>query len=524
MKLKHLLAVAPALALAAGAVSAQTPIRMGQTITGRLQDSDPKADDDSFYDLYSYTGRAGEQIVITLRSGDFDAYLAFAPESEGFGEFGRSETDDDGAGGTDACLEITLPADGTYLIRANSLRAGETGEYTLQVGGDTACTGEHDQEASPVDVSRARPIRGGSEVRGELSAEDPVMSDRSHYDLYAYTGRAGERVRVRMRSAAFDTYLAFGQVTDGDFRSSETDDDSGGGTDSCLEVSLPSDGTYYIRANSLSGGQTGAYTVQVGGDAACSPGGSAGKAADTSPVDVSRARRLRLGQQVSGELTTRSPVLGDRSRYDLYSYAGRRGERIRITLESEAFDSYLSFGTVSGRSFQQTESDDDGAGGTNSRIDVTLPENGTYYVRANTLRAHDYGPYTVRVEAAPPPAARRPVRAGETVTGELEDTDPQAEDDTYYDDYVYSGKAGERLTITLSSDAFDAYLSFGRMGSGSFSSMETDDDGAGGTDSRLTVTLPSDGEYVIRANSMGKGTGAYTLRIESGGPAVSTKL
>ena len=86
------------------------------------------APDDSFYDEWTFTGRAGDRVVITLRSGDFDAYMSFGRQGD---EWDALESDDDSGGGTDARLEVTLPANGIYVIRANTLSSGETGAYTL---------------------------------------------------------------------------------------------------------------------------------------------------------------------------------------------------------------------------------------------------------------------------------------------------------------------------------------------------------------------------------------------------------
>ena len=127
-----LTALAGAIA-AAAPLHAQTEIRAGQTITGTLSSSDSQLVDGSYYDLYTLEGQAGEFIRITMRSGDFDAYLAVEQGSDSDFEF--SVTDDDGAGGTDSELEITLPRSGEYLIHANSLSAQETGSYSLAVVG-----------------------------------------------------------------------------------------------------------------------------------------------------------------------------------------------------------------------------------------------------------------------------------------------------------------------------------------------------------------------------------------------------
>ncbi|HEX2092004.1 MAG TPA: hypothetical protein VHG28_06355, partial [Longimicrobiaceae bacterium] len=99
-------------------------------------------------------------------------------------------------------------------------------------------------------------------------------------------------------------------------------------------------------------------------------------------------------------------------------------------------------------------------------------------------------------------AAQRTISVGQTVSGRLEASDPTLSDNSYYDEYVYTARAGERLTITLRSSDFDAYLNWGRRNGSTFESVDTDDDGAGGTDSQLQVTVGSAGTYVIRANSL----------------------
>ncbi|WP_431475649.1 PPC domain-containing protein [Massilia eburnea] len=67
------------------------------------------------------------------------------------------------------------------------------------------------------------------------------------------------------------------------------------------------------------------------------------------------------------------------------------------------------------------------------------------------------------------------------------------------------------MTITLASSSFDAYL-YLRDGSGNV--VSSNDDGGGGTNSRISYTLPAGawGNYTIEATSYYSGrSGAYTL-------------
>jgi len=131
---------------------------------------------------------------------------------------------------------------------------------------------------------------------------------------------------------------------------------------------------------------------------------------------------------------------------------------------------------------------------------------------AGTASAQVLQPASLTPPAEAAPAAMRVV-PGQEMSGSLDASDPRASDGTHYDDWTYEGKKGERITISLQSKAFDAYLRFGRTKGGAFSQTAENDDGGEGSNSLLQVTLPADGEYVIRVNTMVEETGAYTLRV-----------
>jgi hypothetical protein len=111
---------------------APTPITAGPTVNGALDDDDEVLEaDNSYFDLYTFQGHAGEQLTINMESDEFDTYLAIGRMVGG--EFEEIATMDDGGEGTNSLLEVTLDADGEYVIRANSFSAAETGSYTLRV-------------------------------------------------------------------------------------------------------------------------------------------------------------------------------------------------------------------------------------------------------------------------------------------------------------------------------------------------------------------------------------------------------
>ncbi|WP_420127490.1 PPC domain-containing protein [Longimicrobium sp.] len=235
--------------------AAQGTIRPGQTVRGELSSSDPVLEDGTHYDLWRFRGQAGHVYAVTLRSQDFDAYLAVGSSAGDHCE--DCESDDDEGGGTDARVELRAGENGTYEIRANSLMEGETGAYTVELED----LGEREQR--PESGAGATPIRPGMAVQGELTENDAQAEDESYFDLYVYEGRADEAVTISLSSEAFDTFLAVGRLVDGEFELLDSNDDGPSGTDSVLRFTFPEDGEYVIRANSLMGGDTGAYTLQL---------------------------------------------------------------------------------------------------------------------------------------------------------------------------------------------------------------------------------------------------------------------
>jgi hypothetical protein len=99
---------------------------------GELMEADARLDDDSRYDDFVYMARAGEQIQVRLSSESFDPYLDVGQRGPGTA-LRDAVSDDDSGGGTTAQVTYTALAAGPVIIRANSLRAGQMGRYTLRV-------------------------------------------------------------------------------------------------------------------------------------------------------------------------------------------------------------------------------------------------------------------------------------------------------------------------------------------------------------------------------------------------------
>jgi hypothetical protein len=107
------------------------PIRRGEPVRGTLGAGDADLDDGRLYHAYTFRGRAGERVVITHRSEDFDAYLFLGRMSGG--EFEELDRNDDSMEeeGLNSRIDFVLPADGEYVIHATTFSPGAAGDYVL---------------------------------------------------------------------------------------------------------------------------------------------------------------------------------------------------------------------------------------------------------------------------------------------------------------------------------------------------------------------------------------------------------
>ena len=215
--------VAGGVLMAALPAAAQSVIRPGETVGGSLTASDRRLDDGSSYDCFRLQAAAGERISVTLRSNAFDAYLAVV-EGRDCATGDSVETDDDGGGGTDSLIRVTL-------------------------GG------------GPSSLPSVRPLLiGASEMlEGDLAEGDAIADDDSFFDCYAFDARAGQTATIAMLSEEFDAYLSLhaGEMCDSQIDSN--DDGFDDGTDALIEHRFERTGRYSFRANSLGSGDTGAY-------------------------------------------------------------------------------------------------------------------------------------------------------------------------------------------------------------------------------------------------------------------------
>ncbi|MEQ8673607.1 MAG: pre-peptidase C-terminal domain-containing protein [Aggregatilineales bacterium] len=237
------------------------------------------------------------------------------------------------------------------------------------------------------------------------------------------------------------------------------------------------------------------------------------------------------GDSVTATLSEDSPRA-------LYTFSVETSTPTTITLESRDFDSYLLLLDEDGEIVSE---DDDSAGRLNSRIETTL-DAGDYTIVATSLREYrsegelfSTGDFSLtfavtgaqaqatEVSASATPRATTTADAstmtgdalsyGDVVEGTLSEDMPRAE-------YTFAAEAGDYVTLTLEADGFDAYLI---LLDAAGEQITTDDDGAGGLNSRISnFELVAGGDYTVIATSFGDaqgftaGFGDYVLTIEQG--------
>jgi hypothetical protein len=276
------------------------------------------------------------------------------------------------------------------------------------------------------------------------------------------------------------------------------DDGADSGLNSRLIFTAPADGDYVIRATPLNSAGEGDYTLSL--------------AAGPPPV---AAQDITIGDAVSGDLTESDGKGESGLSADAWRFSGREGQRLRIDMTSSDFDTYLQLFDESHVSL--AEDDDGGPEGTNSRISVTLPADGTYVVEARPF-SEATGAYTLKIEEIAPPPPPVTLAFGDAVEGKIDEASPRDDEDRGYQDYSFSGEEGQRIQAVLRSGDFDTFLQVSEAGD--FAQLASDDDGLGeGTDSRLNFTLPSAGDYVLRVSPLSKDDdGLYSVQLIDRGP------
>jgi hypothetical protein len=234
--------------------------------------------------------------------------------------------------------------------------------------------------AAAVPVAQAQ-----STVRtGSLASTDTRLEAGEHYDEYTIDVGIGKEVVAILSAVDFDPYLIVITPSGEQF---ENDDYADSPSVSMVQEIAGEAGAWRVRATSYEAGETGDYALILTTRQRTDASTTSEVFTEKGPVPAGPTATI------TGSLEEGDPVRDDGSYYEGWGIDVAEGDHLVLTLASPDFDTYLTFVSPTSRTYD----DDDGAGNTDSRIDVVIDEPGRWIVVANTLRAGDSGGYTLTV-------------------------------------------------------------------------------------------------------------------------------
>lgn len=227
----------------------------GVPITGTLTSADETLSDGSFFKVFQFEGRAGQKVVIDMRSTEIDPYLVlFDPRSNKIAE------DDDSAGDSNARISTTLPTTGTYTFYTNSYEVGDAGSFTLN-----AKAVNPNPNTAAISAANQPVLRVGAVLQrnGTLGDGSNVLArDGSLFETFSFMGRAGQVVQITLSSNEFHPYLV---IFAPDRKILKEDNGLPSGKNAAITLRLPSTGTYRVVANAYDKSGRGTYRLVVRG-------------------------------------------------------------------------------------------------------------------------------------------------------------------------------------------------------------------------------------------------------------------
>jgi hypothetical protein len=241
-----------ALATALASMAAVSGARAQTVRTGSLDSGDPTLKDGESYDEYPIEVRAGQEVIAIATAVDFDPYLILISPS------GEQFENDDYADSPDVSLvQKVAGEEGTWRVKVTSYESGESGDYALVMATRQRTDGDLiDEEFT---LTGEIPLGPNASVSGTLDKNDNTRNDESWYEGWSIDVEEGDHVVFLLKSPDFDSYLTLVSPTGRAFN----DDDSGGGTDSQLDMLIDQSGRWTVVANTLRPGDSGGYTLTV---------------------------------------------------------------------------------------------------------------------------------------------------------------------------------------------------------------------------------------------------------------------
>ncbi len=286
-------------------------------------------------------------------------------------------------------IDMTWNDDDGYFSRNSEVtyEPNKSGTFYISAGGDKDWKGTYRLSVS-VFVPAEDDYSGHTDTTGTVAVDGSVTGNIQYpgdRDWFAVELTAGTTYGVKLEGRSTnqgtvnDTYLYGIYDGDGKLIEGTTDDDSGVIWNSETAYKPSTSGTYYISAGGL-GRRTGTYRLSVDAD------------------DYTAATDTTGAVTVGGSATGKLEFEGDR---DWFAVELVAGTTYRIDVKGNVRDDYGGtlgnpHAVLRNGSGDHLASDDNGGERVNSRMEVVLDTNGTYYVEVSDVGGR--GTYTVFVQ------------------------------------------------------------------------------------------------------------------------------
>ena len=219
-----------------------------ESVSGTLRSDDQTLPGGEHYHLIERYFVAGVPVELSLRSSEFDVYLAVAAPN---GDV-LFEIDDTPGEGLDVRETFEPPVTGSYAILVTSAFPNETGTYQLDIReGHATPPAESDPSASET-------------ITGALAHGDETLASGEYTRMHRRTLSAGVPVTFALRSSAFDVRLLVAYVEGAEGRLVLDVSASPGHGTNVHETFVPeASGTYALLVTSTAAGAVGAYELEL---------------------------------------------------------------------------------------------------------------------------------------------------------------------------------------------------------------------------------------------------------------------
>jgi len=230
--------------------------------------------------------------------------------------------------------------------------------------------------------------------------------------------------------------------------------------------------------------------------------------------------RLQVGDSIMDEITNEAG--------DYWSFTGQTGDEFVILLNGiGGLDPVLE---LLDSNYNMISTNDDGGEGRNALLEVSLPESGTYIIRARgysgATGSYELAllPSTAMVPTATPAPepTSGPVDSPDSVTltsgSSVRGMATSAEGDEWTLEIGSEGVIGIAMTAVRDMDTYlELYDARGNL-------ITSDDDGGEGFNSYLFAIIPEPGTYYVVARGFSGDTGEYILTVEDMSSAMQGTL